>query len=69
MMKNKTNNLIKFKLNQWPPLAKHEQRATAETKTHLKTDTDANIQEGKTQNQVKQSSRKKTHTCYLKILS
>ena len=32
MMKNKTNNLIKFKLNQQLPQAKHGQRATAETK-------------------------------------
>ena len=34
-----------------------------------KTQTNANNQEGKTQNQVKRSSRMKTHTCYLKILS
>ena len=34
-----------------------------------KTYTNANKQEGKAQNQVKYSSRKKTHTCYLKILS
>ena len=32
MMKTKTNNLNKFKLNQQLPLAKHGQGATAETK-------------------------------------
>ena len=65
MMKTKTNNLLKLKLNQQLPQAEHEHRATAETQTYLKNINKCEKSKGKTTKSSKIEFKKENQNLLL----